>query len=157
MTYGYSKNHCPDLKQVVLQLITHHKSALPVWLEVLSGNSNDKKTFQATITVYCQQLSAEEQPYVVMDSAGFSEETLKEAKDIFWVVRVPETLAQAKKLVKETPPDEMVELEPGYWGKEVSCDYAGIPQRWLVVFSQAAQGRELETLQKAQVKELEKA
>jgi len=26
-----------------------------------------------------------------MDSAGFSEETLKEAKDIFWVMRVPET------------------------------------------------------------------
>ena len=152
MTYGYSKDHRPDLKQVVLQFITHHKSALPVWLEVLSGNSNDKKTFQATITVYCQQLS-----YVVMDSAGFLEETLKEAKDIFWVMRVPETLAQAKKLVKETLPDEMVELEPGYWGKEVSCDYAGIPQRWLVVFSQAAQGRELETLQKAQVKELEKA
>lgn len=92
-----------------------------------------------------------------MDSAGFSEETLKEAKDIFWLMRVPETLAQAKKLVKETPAEEMVELAPGYWGKEVVCEYAGIPQRWLVVFSQAAQGRELKTLEKAQVKELEKA
>ena len=43
ITYGYSRDHRPDLKQVVLQLITHHKSALPVWLEVLSGNSSDKK------------------------------------------------------------------------------------------------------------------
>ncbi|MGQ9784815.1 MAG: hypothetical protein ACUVRS_12730 [Armatimonadota bacterium] len=67
---------------------------------------------------------------------------MKEAKDIFWVMRVSETLAQAKQLVKETPTAEMVELEPGYWGNEVRCDYAGIPQRWLVVFSQAAQGRE---------------
>jgi transposase len=72
-------------------------------------------------------------------------------------MRVPEPLAQAKKLVKETPAEEMVELAPGYWGKEVVCEYAGIQQRWLVVFSQAAQGRELKTLEKAQVKELEKA
>ena len=157
VTYGYSRDHRPDLKQVVLQLITHHKSALPVWLEVLSGNSNDKKTFKATIKAYCKQLRAEEQAYVVMDSAGFSEETLKAAQDILWVMRVPETLSQAKKLVKETPADEMAELEPGYWGTEVVCEYAGIQQRWLVVFSQAAQGRELKTLEKAQAKEMEKA
>jgi transposase len=36
ITYGYSKDHRPDLKQVVLQLITRHKSALPTWLEVLN-------------------------------------------------------------------------------------------------------------------------
>jgi transposase len=157
ITYGYSRDHRPDLKQVVLQLITQHKSALPVWLEVLSGNSNDKKTFKATIKAYWKQLSAEEQAYVVMDSAGFSEDTLKEAQDIFWVMRVPETLAQAKRLVKETSAEEMVELEPGYLGKEVSCEYAGIQQRWLVVFSQAAQVRELKTLEKAQAKELDRA
>ena len=157
ITYGYSKDHRPDLKQVVLQLITHHKSSLPTWLEVLSGNSNDKKTFKDTIKAYCKQLSADEQAYVVMDSAGYTEDTLKEAKDIFWVMRVPETLAQAKQLVKETPFDEMVELEPGYWGKEVPREYAGIQQRWLAVFSQAAQSRELKTLKKAQTKELEKA
>jgi transposase len=157
ITYGYSKDHRPDLKQVVLQLITHHKSTLPVWLEVLSGNSNDKKTFKDTIKAYYQQLSAEEQPYIVMDSAGFSEDTLKEAQDMLWLTRVPETLVQAKKLVKETPLEEMLELEPGYQGKEVTCEYAGITQRWLIVFSQAAQSRELKTLEKAQTKELEKA
>ena len=159
ITYGYSKDHRPDLKQVVLQLITQHKSALPIWLEVLNGNSNDKKTFTATVKAYCSQLSAKEPAYVVMDSAGFSEGTLKEAQaqDIFWVMRVPETLAQAKKLVKETPTAEMVELEEGYWGKEVTCEYAGVQQRWLVVFSQAAESREQKTLEKAQAKELEKA
>lgn len=60
ITYGYSKDHRPDLKQVLVQLITSHKSALPVWFEALSGNSNDKKTFTATVTAYCKQLSASE-------------------------------------------------------------------------------------------------
>ena len=51
VTYGYSKDHRPDLKQVVLQLITTHRSSLPIWLEVLSGNSNDRKTFAASVKV----------------------------------------------------------------------------------------------------------
>jgi transposase len=155
ITYGYSKDHRPDLKQVVVQLITSHKSALPVWLEVLSGNSNDKKTFSATVKAYYKQLKVDEQPYLVTDSAGFSEETLNEAKDVRWLMRVPETLAQAKRLVKETLAEEMSELEPGYQGKEVICEYAGITQRWLVVFSEAACNREFKTLEKAQARELE--
>ena len=148
VTYGYSKDHRPDLKQVVVQLITSHKSALPVWFEALSGNSNDKKTFKATVKAYCQQLNTSEQPYLVMDSAGFSEATLKEAQDVRWLMRVPETLAQAKRLVQETQASEMSELEPGYQGKETVCAYAGIKQRWLTVFSAAAQTRELKTLEK---------
>jgi len=117
-----------------MQLIIRHKSALPIWLEVLSGNSNDKRSFTPTVKAYCQQLSAEEQPYLVMDSAGFSEDALKEAQGVRWLMRVLETLALAKQLVKETQAEEMVELEPGYWGKEMICEYAGVSQRWLVVF-----------------------
>lgn len=87
-----------------------------------------------------------------MDSAGFSAATLKAAQeeDVRWLMRVPETLAQAKQLVKDTIEVDMSEIEPGYRGKEVECEYAGIKQRWLVVFSEAAQVRELKTLEKAQ-------
>lgn len=154
ITYGYSKDHRPDLKQVVVQLITTHKSALPVWFEALSGNSNDKKTFTATVKSYCRQLSGSgEQPYVVMDSAGYSEATLKAAEEMRWLMRVPETLAQARHMVNETAAEELVEIEPGYSGKEMVCEYAGVKQRWLMVFSQAAQARELKTQEKAQAKE----
>ena len=159
ITYGYSKDHRPDLKQVVVQLITSHKSALPVWFEALSGNSNDKKTFTATVKAYCKQLNTSERPYLVMDSAGFSAATLQAAQeqDVHWLMRVPETLAQAKELVKDTLAAEMSEIEPGYKGKETECEYAGIEQRWLIVFSEAAKARELKTLEKAQAKELEAA
>jgi len=156
ITYGYSKDHRPDLKQVVVQLITSHKSALPVWFEALSGNSNDKKTFTATVKAYCKQLSGSELPYLVMDSAGFSEATLKTAQEqeVRWLMRVPETLAQAKRLIEETSAAEMSEIELGYQGKEVECEYAGVKQRWLVIHSGAAEAREMKTLEKAQAKEL---
>jgi transposase len=159
ITYGYSKDHRPDLKQVVVQLITHHKSALPVWFEALSGNSNDKKTFTESVKAYCQQMSASERPYLVMDSAGYSEATLKAAQEqeIRWLMRVPETLAQAKQLVKETFVANMSEIEPGYKGKEIECEYGGVKQRWLLVHSESAEAREMKTLEKTQAKELERA
>jgi transposase len=42
VTHGYSRDHRPDLKQVVASLITTHQAAIPTWLEALSGNSDDK-------------------------------------------------------------------------------------------------------------------
>jgi len=157
ITHGYSRDHRPDLKQVVAQIITSHKSNLPVWLEVLSGNSSDKESFSESVKAYCEHLAGEKKPYFVMDSAGYSEKSLKEIKDILWLMRVPETLAEAKRLVKETAQDQMVELEPGYFGKEVKSEYGGVAQRWIVVFSQAACERELKTLEKAQTREQETA
>ena len=157
ITEGYSRDHRPDLKQVVVQLITSQKSALPVWLEVLSGNSSDKESFPLSVEAYNKQLGASETPYYVMDSAGYAADNLKTLKDMLWLMRVPETLAQAKRLVRESEKTDMQSLVEGYWGKEVTLTYGEIPQRWLVVFSQAAYARELHTLTKNQEKERQAA
>ena len=82
ITHGYSRDHRPDLKQVVAQLITSHKSNLPVWLEVLSGNSSDKESFSESVTAYSEHLADGKKPYFVMDSAGYSEKSLKAIKDM---------------------------------------------------------------------------
>ncbi len=157
ITEGYSRDHRPDLKQVVVQLITSQKSALPVWLEVLSGNSSDKETFPLSVEAYNHQLGESETPYYVMDSAGYAADNLKTLKGMLWLMRVPETLAEAKRLVRESEKAEMQLLAEGYWGKEVPVTYGEIPQRWLVVFSQAAYDRELHTLTKKQEKERQAA
>jgi hypothetical protein len=47
-------------------------------------------------------------------------------KNVFWLTRVSETLAEVQRLVRETLQKDMVELEPGYFGKEVSVTYAEI-------------------------------
>ncbi len=155
ITHGYSRDHRPDLKQVIAQIITSHKSNLPVWLEVLSGNSSDKGSFSESVKAYCKHLTGDKEPYFVMDSAGYSENSLKAIQNTLWLMRVPETLAEAKRLVKETSQEQMVELTPGYFGKEVKSEYGGVAQRWLVVLSQAACERELKTLEKAKTREQE--
>lgn len=159
ITHGYSKDQSSDLKQVVLQLITSYKSALSVWFEALSGISTDKKTFAVTVKAYCKELNASERSCVVMDSVGVSAATLKAAQeqDVYWLRRVPETLAQAKQMVRDTSEAEMSDIEPGYKGKEVESENAVVKLCWLVVFYEAAQVLELKTLGKAQTKELEAA
>ena len=46
---GYSKDHRPDLKQLVLSLIVSGPADLPIWSEGLDGNSQDKASFHATL------------------------------------------------------------------------------------------------------------
>lgn len=157
ITEGYSKDHRPDLKQAVVELITSQGSSIPIWLEALDGNSSDRVSFPKTVQAYCRLLGESDQPYYVMDSAGYSEDNLKAMEKIHWLTHVPETLKQARELVAETQKTDMQSLEEGYWGKEVTSRYGSIQQRWLVVYSEAAQRREERGLERKQAKELETA
>jgi transposase len=49
ITTGYSKDHAPELNQVVAQMISVNKTSIPFWIEALDGNSNDKKAFRETV------------------------------------------------------------------------------------------------------------
>ena len=65
-------------------------------------------------------------PWTALNNASFDFK-------IRWQIQVPETLAEAKRLVAETDPDQMTELPDGYTYLDVPSEYAGIAQRWLVV------------------------
>src|SRR5271157_3290831 len=157
ITEGYSKDHRPDLKQAVVSLITTQAAAIPTWLEALDGDSSDRVSFPKTVQAYCRSLGEAEQPYYVMDSAGYSEANLKAMEAVHWLTRVPETLKQAKELVEKSQKSAMEALEEGYWGQEVPSEYGGIQQRWLVVNSEAAAEREERGLERRQAKEIETA
>ncbi len=113
ISHGYSKEQRPDLKQVVVTLITSQASALPLWLEVLDGNSSDKKSFAQTIKSYCRQLEEGTPPWFVMDSAAYSEENLAAWQKIGWVTRVPETVGEAKALLQAVAPEAMIDVGEG--------------------------------------------
>ncbi len=49
ITYGYSKDKRPDLKQFTLFLVMKSKAELPIYSQSLDGNSSDRKTLQKTI------------------------------------------------------------------------------------------------------------
>jgi len=148
---GYSRDHRPDLNQVVLNLIVENQAGIALHMEALSGNVSDKTAFHQTITNYIGQLqSVYDIDYVVMDSAGYTEKTLQScANDTLWISRVPETLTQSKAIISDSYGSSAWQvLSEDYQYISFESNYAGIAQRWLLFFSQQAYHRELVTLKK---------
>lgn len=48
LTQGYSRDHRPDLNQVVLNLITENKAGIPLYMKASSGNTQDVQRCQRT-------------------------------------------------------------------------------------------------------------
>ena len=153
ITKGWSKDNEPGLNQVVLQLITAHKSSIPLWIEALSGNSSDKKSFSATVKEFQKQFDRKQMPYMVMDSAFYTKENIQGSGEFRWVTRVPETLKEVKSHYGELDPEKMLPLADGYTYVPVFSNYAGIEQRWLIIHSEQACFRELKTFEKNLEKE----
>lgn len=93
ITRGFSKDNNPDLNQVVLQMINANRSTLPIWIEVLSGNTSDRKSFVKTIKKFQKQFTGKKMPTMVMDAAFYSAENIIACVGIPWITRVPETLS----------------------------------------------------------------
>ena len=68
---GYSRDHRPELNQVILELICENQAGLPVYsVQALSGNSNDTKAFAQTVRRHLSSLkAAQECRYLVGDAA----------------------------------------------------------------------------------------
>ena len=152
ITHGFSKDHRPDLKQVVLSLVVNGPADMPLWMEPLSGNSSDKTSFHETIKqvqAFQAQMDVETRFKWVADSALYSKEHLLKNNDYCWLTRVPETITEAKRLVA-TPSEQFIwaEHDKGYSSACVISEYGGIRQRWLLVSSSQAYEREKKTLLK---------
>ena len=157
ITRGYSRDHRPDLNQVVLQLIGENQAGIPVLMKPLSGNSEDKTDFRATIEAHVGQLQqATGLEYLVADSALYTADTLPLLAGVQWITRVPETIRLAQQAIEAHHPDVMSDLtQPGL--KALERTYAGIPQRWLLVYSPAAYQRALKTVPRQLAKHSEQA
>lgn len=157
ITKGYSKDHAPELNQVVVQMICAHKSSIPIWIEALSGNTSDKKSFRKTVAQFQQQFDNDEMPYIVMDAAFYTRENLQSCEGVRWVTRVPETLKEVTTHYQVLDRDSMVEIAPGYRYMAAHSEYAGVCQRWLLVYSEQAYAREIRTFEKTVAKVRDRA
>lgn len=155
ITHGYSKDHRPDLKQVVVTLITNQKGRIPLWLEALDGNSSDKTSFRETVDAYCRHLAADdEMPWFVLDSAAYTAENIAHwGTTKRWVTRVPETIKEATNALQSVTTKSMTDLGNGYAIHATTSEYGGVKQRWLVVYSVKAEQRERNQLDKRVAKE----
>ena len=149
ITHGYSKDHRPDLKQVVVTLVTSQQGRIPLWLEALDGNNSDKHSFRDTVNAYCHHLVAGEEPWFVLDSAAYTADNIGNwGSQKKWLTRVSETIGEAQAALRSVATEEMTLLDNGYALHPTTSCYGGVNQRWLVIYSQSAQQRQLKRLHK---------
>ena len=138
---GYSKDHRPDLKQVTLQCVSLGKSALPIWMEALDGNSSDKKSFPETVKrvdAFYKEIACAPKMCFIGDSALYGQK-LDELK-VDWLTRVPETYGEAKELCNCLHIDWKALSDKRY--KMFPYTPKAKQERWLLVYSEPGFKRE---------------
>lgn len=165
ITKGYSRDHRPDLKQVVLDLITSSDGDIPLLMRAGDGNEADKAVFGKILIEFKKQINFDS--IMVCDSALYSQENLQLIEHLKWISRVPMTIKKAKELVQSVEIEDIeitsekrkkrvaLNLE-GYKWKEEVVTYGGIKQIWLIVESQKRRDSDLEKLEKKLKKEKDK-
>jgi transposase len=152
ITYGYSRDKRPDLKQFMMNLICSQDAGVPLWLKMGDGNESDTQQFSQIMAAYKNQMTWDS--LIVVDGAFYSQENLQISQNIKLISRVPLTLNPAKKKVREVQPSEMgASTIEGYRYKEFSQTSGGIQQRWLLVESEQRRQSDLEKIQKNITKE----
>ncbi len=151
ISHGYSRDHRPDLKQWVMNLVCADTGGIPLLFAPGDGNQSDQEALVPLLARYRQGLELGE--VVVLDGASYSQENLWALEGFSWIMRVPATLKEARALLHQAFPQEAWRpLLPGYRGLEVESGYGGVRQRWLLVESEERARMEGESLQRRVVR-----
>ena len=151
ITRGYSRDHRPDLNQVMLELMVEHQAGIPILMKPLSGNSSDAQDFGEAVRAHVHQLQTTYgMTYLVADGALYSEANLQKLAQtrMQWITRVPATVSAAQAVLAQVNPQALTTLQEGYRYHELTSTYGGIEQRWLLIYSEPRQAQARRTVDK---------
>lgn len=160
ITHGFSKDHRPDLKQVVINIATTGAAGFPIMMESHSGNASDQKILYEAVKrmqKFCKGMNELPEFMYVADSAMYNS-CVNNSADFIWMSRVPESISEAKAwLQKADSSFAWKDLGNGYRVCTAKSQYKDIDQRWCVISSEQAYKREIVTFEKNVIKDMELA
>jgi len=93
ITHGHSKDHRPDLKQVVVETIVSQDGGVPLVCKSWDGNSSDNEIFKVRSKALIEEFKTSDSPrYVIADSKLYTQKNASNLSCIPFVTRIPETL-----------------------------------------------------------------
>ena len=153
ITYGYSKDHRPDLKQFMMDAICTGDGDVPLFLRIGDGNESDRAIFAQLMKQFKGEWNLES--IFVADSALYSSENIQQLGGIKWITLVPRSIKITKVLTELIGEEVFVESEvSGYRIASCCCNYGQVNQRWLIVESEKRRDSDLRSLEKKLTKQL---
>jgi len=94
IVHGYSRDHRPDLKQFIIDMIVTGDGDVPLYLKIDSGNIDDKSVFVSGLKEFKKQWTFE--GICVADSALYTAENISAMAGMKWITRVPLSIKEAQ-------------------------------------------------------------
>jgi transposase len=157
ITHGYSKDHRPDLKQAVLELMVAQDGGVPLVSKSWDGNTSDTQIFQERAKALMATLQHSPTPrYLVADSKLYNEDNAATLKTLGFITRIPNTLKLVVQVITQVLRwDTWHRLDDTTRYQRIELCHYGMAQRWLVVSSQGALERAEASITKACQREAE--
>jgi transposase len=157
ITHGYSRDHRPDLKQVVLELMVSHDGGVPFISKSWDGNTSDSEIFQARAQALMAAFKNTPSPrYLVADAKLYHEDNVPNLHALGFITRIPNTIGSVAQVITQALTwDTWHSLDETTRYQPLELCHYGMAQRWLVVHSQAALERAETTINKARQREYE--
>ena len=157
ITHGYAKDHRPDLKQAVLELMVSQDGGIPFVSKSWDGNTSDTQVFQQRAQALMSAFKDTPSPrYLVADAKLSCEDNAVHLAPLGFITRIPATLKLVSQVIGQAlqwatwqPFDDATRYQP------LALGHYGMAQRWLIVYSRAALERAEATLNKAKQREHE--
>jgi transposase len=157
ITHGYSKDHRPDLKQAVLELMVAQDGGVPLVSKSWDGNTSDTQIFQERAKALMATFQHSPTPrYLVADSKLYNEDNAATLKTLGFITRIPNTLKLVVQVITQVLRwDTWHRLDDTTRYQRIELCHYGMAQRWLVVSSQGALERAEASITKACQREAE--
>ena len=148
ITHGYSKDHRPDLKQAVLELMVSQDGGVPFVSKSWDGNTSDTQVFQKRAEALMRAFKDTPSPrYLVADAKLYCEDNAAHLAKLGFITRIPATLKLVSQVITQAlQSDTWQSFDDNTRYQSLALCHYGMAQRWLVVSSQAAYARAEATL-----------
>src|SRR2546428_7152198 len=152
ITHGYSKDHRPDLKQAIVELMVSQDGGVPFVSKSWDGNTSDTQIFQERAQALITTLKHSPTPrYLVADSKLYDKDNAANLKAFGFITRIPSTLKLVKQVICQALKwDQWRSWDATTRYQSVELCHYGMAQRWLVVYCEAAFARAESSVTKAQ-------
>jgi transposase len=102
ITHGYSKDHRPDLKQAVLELMVSQAGGVPFMSKSWDGNTSDTQIFRERAAALSATFQRSPIPRCwVADSKLYTEDNATNLQALGFITRIPHTLTLVSQVITQ--------------------------------------------------------